>query len=145
MVDEIANRVVTAGVNGLSRNRCAATRDVPADDAARENVDDEGDVDEAAHVATYVKSLTQSCDFRHSYATWLAEQTRDDRVVQKMLMDSSLRQVRRYSEGATAARVRAVIERRVAGAFVFRCSGRRNPINSGGLKQCNSIVRCARQ
>jgi hypothetical protein len=65
VVHESADRIVTAGVNSrLQRieHEIGVQRrgDAPPDDATREDVDHEGDVDEAAQVATYVKSATQS-------------------------------------------------------------------------------------
>jgi integrase len=50
-------------------------------------------------------------DLRHSFGTWLALQTHDERVVQTMMLHSTAEQSRRYTEAATTPRVDAAIER----------------------------------
>lgn len=48
-------------------------------------------------------------DFRHSFGTFLAEHVSDDRSVQDLMLHSTPQQTRRYTEGATAGRLRAAV------------------------------------
>lgn len=50
-------------------------------------------------------------DLRHSFGTWLAMQTHDERVVQSLMLHSTPQQTRRYTEAATTPRVDAAIAR----------------------------------
>lgn len=50
-------------------------------------------------------------DLRHSFGTWLALQTHDERVIQTMMIHSTAEQSRRYTEAATTPRVDAAIAR----------------------------------
>jgi len=48
-------------------------------------------------------------DLRHSFGTWLAMQTHDERVVQTLMLHGTAEQSRRYTEAATTPRVDAAI------------------------------------
>ena len=44
-------------------------------------------------------------DLRHSFGTWVAERTTDERALQELMMHSRAEQTRRYTEAATMKRV----------------------------------------
>ncbi len=74
-------------------------------------------------------------DLRHSFGTWLALQTHDERVVQTLMLHSTAEQSRVYTEAATTPRVDAAIERlRVA------TSRPCNPVQPSRVSKASSTV-----
>lgn len=73
----------------------------------------------AHRAALKLRPLTaRPYDLRHSFGTWLALQTHDERVVQTMMLHSTAEQSRRYTEAATTPRVDAAIERLHGATFL---------------------------
>lgn len=56
-------------------------------------------------------------DFRHAFGTMVAERVTDDRAIQELMMHSRPEQQRRYTEAATAQRVRAAVEQVAMATF----------------------------